>query len=422
MKFNVDKIISMCDQMVAISLIDVPLNGKVRIDAIMSFPWAEKAIFRSHAYFIADGNGIVDLSKQVPESGSYDYADSMGLISSLQCDNMKEFTSVGKNVNVDKSLFIELTAQCEHESTSVKLERLFLTKEVKRKRISDEFIGELFYTENSSNKTIVFLGGSGSGDLDLLSLYGAPLASHGFNVLVVAYFGLKGLPPKLSEVPLEYFDKVFSWLNNNPNTKGKEVNLLCISKGAELGLILTSKFSFITRVVAMAPHAFCFQGIDFKDVSSWTYEGKSLPYIRLKNRWIIGNAISCFFKNAPFGFTHTFKKGLRLAKNKNSARIKIEKAHADLLLITSKQCNMWNTYDGSLEIMKTLKACNYQHSYELVTYEDAGEPYAPAYLIPYGDAKIKIAPRFVFTPGGTAKGNALAQIDSWEKAIAFLKK
>jgi hypothetical protein len=83
---------------------------------------------------------------------------------------------------------------------------------------------------------------------------------------------------------------------------------------------------------------------------------------------------------------------------------------------------MWNTYEGSLEIMDTLKRCKYQHEYNLVTYEDAGEPYAPAYLIPYGEGKMKIAPRLVFSLGGTSKGNAHAQADSWEKAITFLKR
>jgi BAAT / Acyl-CoA thioester hydrolase C terminal len=131
--------------------------------------------------------------------------------------------------------------------------------------------------------------------------------------------------------------------------------------------------------------------------------------------------LSCFIKNKPFGFTYLYRKMLKNAKNRNEARIKIENAKADLLFLTTKDCNMWNTYEGSIELMDTLRKSRYQHSYNLVVYDDAGEPFAPAYLIPYGEGKLKIAPRLVFSIGGTSKGNSHAQVDSWYKAIEFLK-
>jgi hypothetical protein len=49
-------------------------------------------------------------------------------------------------------------------------------------------------------------------------------------------------------------------------------------------------------------------------------------------------------------------------------------------------------------------------------------PHFPAYVLSYGEAKLKIVPRLVFWLGGSAKGNAHAQADSWEKAIRFLQK
>jgi hypothetical protein len=192
-----------------------------------------------------------------------------------------------------------------------------------------------------------------------------------------------------------------------------------MSKGAEVALLLASRYPFISRVAAWAPHAYCFQGLAFKNESSWTYAGKPLPFIRLKNRWIFADAIGCFIQNKPFGFTHTYIKGLEVARNKEEARIKIEDAQADLLLFTSKDCGMWNTYDGSLEIMDTLQKCNYQHSYDLVVYEDAGEPYYAPYVIPAGESKLKMGPRLVLDMGGTLQGNAHAKEDAWEKTIEF---
>ncbi len=421
MNLQVNPQIALCDQNFNITISELHPFAKVKISASMFYPWAKSVLFESFAWFSANYDGTVDLSKQKPESGCYDYIDSMGLIKSLKSKDKKALGKIGKNVSINGSLFINITAQCENETAEIKVERLFLAEGVKRQKITDEFVGELFYSENRTNKTVVFLGGSGSGNLDLLSLFGAPLASHGFNVLTVAYFGEKGLPPNLSEIPLEYFEKVFTWLSENQTTTGKEIYLFCISKGAELGLILASRFHFITKVVAFAPHAYCFQGIAFKNVSSWTYERKSLPFIRLKNRWFPGYVLKCFFKNQPFGFTYLFKRGLKVAGNKETARIKIENSKCDFLFVTSLQCNMWNTYDGCVVLMETLQKYNYQYKFDLITYEDAGEPYAPAYLIPYGDGRFEIFPRLVLSTGGTAEGNAFAQEDSWRKAIEFLK-
>lgn len=56
----------------------------MKITASMHFPWAVSEKYQSFAWFTADSNGSVDLSKHKPDSGTYDYIDSMGLITSLQ--------------------------------------------------------------------------------------------------------------------------------------------------------------------------------------------------------------------------------------------------------------------------------------------------------------------------------------------------
>jgi dienelactone hydrolase len=421
MKLKIEPLVALCDQKIDIYISGLPANGKVKIRASMTLPWAKSVPYESFAWFTADAMGNVDLSKQKPDSGTYDFIDNMGLIVSMKSKDSKAIAKIGQNISIKENLLIDITAESEQGRESVQLERLFMNKNIKSQRISDGFVGELFYTENANYPTIIFLGGSGSG-LGVNSLIAAPLASHGYNVLSVPFFGEKGLPARLSRIPLEIFEKVFAWLSNNPITAGKEIQILGISKGAELALVLASRYPSITRMVLLAPHAYCFQGIAFKNESSWTYAGKDLPFIRLKNRWIIANMVNCFIKNEPFGYTHSFRKGLNLARNKEFARIKVEDAHADLLMFTSKECNMWNTYDGCVEIMDTLRKCNYPHKYDLVVYEHTGEPYLVPYVIPAGETKLQMMPRLVLSLGGTLEGNAHAQADSWEKAIEFFKK
>jgi dienelactone hydrolase len=279
----------------------------------------------------------------------------------------------------------------------------------------------LFYTENPANKTIVLLGGSG-GDLCAAAPISSVLASRGFNVLSLAYFKEKGLPAKLAEIPLEYFELVFAWLSKNPITSGKELQILGISNGDEAALLLASRYPFITKVAGFWPHAYCFEGLNFKNVSSWTYGGKSLPFIRFKKHWVLTDLIGCFLKNRPFGYTHTHKKALKAAKNKEEARIKIENAKADILLFAGKQDNMWNSHDGCMVIMEELKKHNYQYSCNFVGYENAGHlSYAP-YIIPAGENMFKMGPRLMFSMGGALEANAQAQTDAWEKTIEFFKK
>jgi hypothetical protein len=420
MKLNIEPLVALVDEKVEICVSEVPPYSKVKISCSLYLPWAKDVPFESSAWFTADAAGRLDLACQKPDSGSYDFVDSMGLIVSVKCLDPKVMEKITRNISVNESLFIDISAECEGDCASIELERMFKTPEIKREKITDDFVGEFFYSEDPQNKTIVWLGGSGS-NLAINSLICAPLASRGFNVLSVPFFGEKDLPEKLSRIPLEYFEKVFAWLAKHPVTAGKEFRILGMSKGAEAALLLASRYPFIHRMVLWAPHAYCFQGIAFKNESSWTYQGTELPYIELKNRWVFENMLSCMVKNEPFGFTHTFKKGLSRAKNKESARIKVENAQADLLMVTSTDCGMWNTYDGCREIMDTLNNHNYPYAHDLIVYEDAGEPYLVPYVIPVGINSMKMAPRLVLSTGGTLQANAYAQADAWKRAIEFLK-
>ena len=60
-----------------------------------------------------------------------------------------------------------------------------------------------------THPTVTVLGGSGGG---LKEGGAAALSSERFTALALCYFGLDPLPPKLVEIPLEYFSKAITWL------------------------------------------------------------------------------------------------------------------------------------------------------------------------------------------------------------------
>ena len=250
------------------------------------------------------------------------------------------------------------------------------------------------------------------------------LASHGFNALALAYFGAKGLNSALAEVPLEYFERVFAWLEKNPITNCKEIYLYGGSIGAVLALFLASRYSMITKVVAVNPLAWCFQGLTLKRVSLWTYGGKSLPFIKFAWLSTFGYIMSCFIKNKPFGFAYMYRKSLETAKNKEEARIKVENSNADILMFGGQEDGWWDTHDACLQMMDGLTKNNYRHTYEHVVYEHGGHAcYAP-FVLPVVEfsAPLKLAPRLVFSEGISWWANAHMLEDSWEKTIQFFKK
>jgi dienelactone hydrolase len=423
MKLQIQPLVALCDERISICVTELPPFGKVKMSASMCYPWAKSVKYESSASFTADSNGDLDLSKQKPDSGNYDFADSMGLLLSLKRVEGK-FQDVVRNIAVEQKLSIDIVAECEQDRSSVTVERFFMSPELKSLRIDDEFIGELFYTENSSNKTIVFIGGSSNEDLCTILPPSALLASHGFNVLALAFFGEKGLNSALAEIPLEYFEKVFAWLEENPITHCEEIYVYGGSIGAVLALLLTSRYPIIRKVVAVNPMAWCFQGLTLKRVSLWTYGGKSLPFVKFAWGPTLANIMSCFIKNKPFGFAYMYRKSLEIAENKEEARIKMENSNADILLFGGQKDGWWDTHDACLKITEELAKHNYQHAYEYISYEDGGHAcYAP-FIIPVDElsAPTRIAPRLVFSEGVSPEANAHMLEDSWEKAIQFFKK
>ncbi len=423
MIINVAPKVALVDEIITICVHDLMPKEKVRITACMDLPWVKSEKYESFGIFIADENGCVDLSKQKPESGTYDWVDSMGLIASLQKVSSKNI-NIGLNLDIENSMFLNLTFESSHSREAITIERMFKSPSVKRQIIEEGFIGELFYSEQSNKKTIILFGGS-DGNITALSLMAGPLASRGFNVLSVGYFGEKGLPQNLQEIPLEYFENVFLWINKNSIIKTSQLYLHGTSKGGELALLIASKYNCFSKVVACQPHSYCFEGLDgmlaADNVSSWTFDGKPLPFIKLDNNIFLEEQKSCIKENKPFGIACCYIKGLERADRKEEARIKIENAHVDLLLIAGKKDSIWNSYDGCNEIIDTLRKCDYAHKYEFLGFEEMGHVLPIPYILPLSEVlSIKFGDG-IFTCGGTIKGNSQGQSDSWFKTIKFFE-
>lgn len=423
MKIEVSETTSMVDDQIQTVISGLTPYSRLTIQLKTTLPWCPSVEFSSSASYLADSTGSVDLNTAAPIEGTYEHANPMGLVYSLQVTGPLN-QDIAANIAITDPMVFHFTFASDRQRETLQIKRLFKTDDIIVTPICASFNGRLFHNGDPTRKTILMLGGS-DGKTEALSLLAAPLASRGFNVLVVPYFGAADLPERLEMVPLEYFEKIFHWLETSNLTQMADIYLHGTSKGAELALLLASRYPQVKKVAAVEPHAYCFQALNGlmsgNPVSSWSYGGASTPFIPVGNNIFFEELNQHIANNSPFGFASTYQRAIEKATNREEARIKIENASANLLLICGKSDNIWNSYDGCLELLKAAKSHDYLHDIKLLAYEDMGHPLPVPYILPIPLTLRMPMHGGVFTSGGTVEGNSNAQYDSWKQTIAFFQ-
>lgn len=132
---------------------------------------------------------------------------------------------------------IQLTAYRRKEQVASRtIFRLPKAPEIQRIPVRENgLMGVLFLPPSKSPlPVIITLNGSNGG---LGENRAQLLASYGFAVLALGFFGIDGLPALLENIPLEYFETAFTWLQKSPLVDDSKIGLYRISRGGELALI-----------------------------------------------------------------------------------------------------------------------------------------------------------------------------------------
>lgn len=255
-------------------------------------------------------------------------------------------------MNHSKFLFIVLLTFFSHNSFGQTLS----TKGVNSR---------LYVGEGDKQALIVGLGGSEGGNA-WASNYWKPtrdkFISKGYAFLALGYFGAEGAPDSLDCISLENVYEAIIEATKNPKIDKDRIAVIGGSKGGELALLLASHFSLIKCVVAIVPSHVAFPGLtSHLSTSSWTYQGKEVPYVPVSEE-----TIPALIKR---DFRTAFDIMLKDKASVEKALIHVEDIHGSVLLVSATKDEMWASTPMSEAIMARLKAKGFTYSYEHIAIE-----------------------------------------------------
>ena len=383
----------------------------------------------AEATFLADGDGVVEVTRDAPNYGSYSGVHTMGLIWSMLPENIKNPQQVMYDPSLEDAnypLSVEALAG-NRVLAQATLTRYLRTPGVTKTLVTAGGLTGVLYTPATpgNHPALIVLGGSEGGWLSS-SPEAELLASHGYTTLALAYFQgfqsfdprLASLPKMLMNIPLEYFATAADWLRQQPSVDPKHIGIIGWSKGAEAALITAATFpKNFQAVIAFMPSSVVWSGIEYGPgpiSSSWTLDGKPLPWVNP----VINPAM--FSSGKPLAFLDSYQSGLQDAAAVDKAVIPAEQIRAPVLLVSATDDQIWPSPLMARQIMQRLAAHHHAYRDESLCYAGAGHdiqaPYRPT------NASVVAVPGGSFDFGGNPLAYAFADRDAWSKVLTFLHK
>ena len=279
------------------------------------------------------------------------------------------------------------------------------------------FRASFFAKKTTKDKaTIVLVGGGDWG-----AYWGQELAKANYVSLSLPYHREKGLPALPEEIPLEYFEKAFRWLKNQPQVNPNKIIVMGASRNAELALILASYYpELVEGVIAYSPSSVSWSNTVLPFNSdlmkpSWTFENKPIPYIPM-DKLQGGN-------QEMIETLNYWKQGLTDTVAVKKASIQVEKINGSILLFSGLDDNVWPSAMMSDQIEARLKNSSFKYEIQNIQYKNAGHLISgnPNHTQTNRQGEMWIdKTSYRFNYGGTTTGDQAAQKDASKRVLEFL--
>lgn len=337
------------------------------------------------ARYTADGDGVVDLSRRRPESGTFQETNGMGLFWSMR-------PTKGE---ADETWFASGPAT-SRPSYEVRFavrggDREIAHRTVTRRWLADGVRHERLTVEDDQLDALLFLPPSGTARKAPVLLFGgseggrafdqeaALLASRGHPALSLCYFACAGRPKELRDIELEYFVRAARLLRGRSGAERDGLAVMSGSRGSEAAQLLAQYHPDLVRdAVVLAPGTrTVFPGTDGV---SWTRAGRPVR-----------------FETIP-----------------------LDRVRGTVLAVAGDQDRLWRSADAAESIAARTNASGTRH--RALVHEGAGHGVAG---VPY-----QASGRYTHDPaadrwmdlGGTAAADARAKADSWPRILRLLDR
>ena len=406
------------DEAVGIRLSGFPETTRVDVTASMrddvNRMWSSQASFRT------DASGAVDLSCQAPENGDYDTADSMGLVWSLALAPEEPNQSLFAKTGLDPTIITFTASSADETVASETLKQLHISPDVERIPVRDDVLRGTYFKPAGQGPfpAVIVVGGSGGG---LQEGHAALFASRGIAAFALAYFAFDDLPKHLIDIPLEYFKAAIDWIGNRQEIDENRLALVGKSRGAEVALQVGSLFPEVRAVIGYVPSHVIWSGIGDAgrgEVFAWTHHGKGIPF--MPNRMSPSQAAEIFSK-PQIPLTPMFLINLEDSEAVERVSIPVERISGPVLLISGLDDQMWPSAMMGHAVMQRLEDRGHPYVHKHLAYPDAGHMILMPYLPTTRNASQHPVTHQTYAFGGTPKGCAEANVDSWTQVLDFLR-
>lgn len=374
------------DEPITVRITGADPNGTVEFEA--SLVDDDGVEWRSRATFTADAQGVVDLTEQAPEQGTYDGVEPMGWVWSMTTDG----DALLPALEDDPAVTVDLRATSGDRRAERTITRELYDPGIETRSVDREgLVGTLYEPAGDGpHPGVLSLHGSG-GRTPVRTVQ--LLASHGYAVLAVQYFGEDdAIPDDHRSIPLSYFDEAASWLREQPSVRDGRLGVVGGSRGGELALLLGARRDWVGAVVSYAG-----SGVAWDTPSGepgWVDGGEAVPHLEGKD--IPRETIRAGLEDEPV----------------DTASIAVEETKGPVLLLSGGDDRLWDARRLSNVALERLEEADFPHEYAHLTYDSAGHLISVPYVPTTGFEK----------GGGMPRGTAHAAADSWPTVLDYLER
>ena len=227
-------------------------------------------------------------------------------------------------------------------------------------------VESVLYLGNGKNQPlIVGLGGSEGGNAwtsDYWKTTRDQFIEKGYAFLAIGYFNAKGTPDKLEKIAMEDVHYAIKLASKNKKINKRKIAIIGGSRGADLALLQGSYYKDIKCVIGIvSSHATFVGNTDHFTTSSWTYQGKELPFVPVNDE-----AVPFMMKRDLRG---AFEAMLKDTIAEEKALIKVEDIKGPILLISATKDEICPSTPMAEKIIARLKANKFKYNYKHIAIE-----------------------------------------------------